>query len=200
MALCPRLAPPCAHSIQLAPRVLNDTLPLHCLADSSACCLTRSLASPPSPGLFRSAGVDLHLDDFQRISDRTPFIADLKPSGKYVMEDVHKVGGTPAVLKYLHSKGLIHGDCMTVTGEWLYDDPTRILGMRNDFPQGSLSLFSRYHSNSPHGSVQAVPHVCVCAGKTMAENLAQVPELRAGQQVILPLETPIKETGHIQIL
>lgn len=106
---------------------------------------------PPSPGLFRSAGVDLHLDDFQRISDRTPFIADLKPSGKYVMEDVHKVGGTPAVLKYLHSKGLIHGDCMTVTGEWPYDNPTRIL--RNDFPQGSLRLFSRHHLNSLHGSV-----------------------------------------------
>ena len=58
----------------------------------------------------------LNLEDFQRISDRVPFIADLKPSGKYVMEDVHKVGGTPAVLKYLHKHGYIHGDCLTVTG------------------------------------------------------------------------------------
>ena len=162
MALCPRLTPPCAHSIQLAPCLLNDTLPLQYLAVSSSRCLTRSLPSPPSPGLFRSAGVDLHLDDFQRISDRTPFIADLKPSGKYVMEDVHKVGGTPAVLKYLHSKGLIHGDCMTVTGEWLSDDSTKITGMRSDFPQGSLRLFSWYHLNSLHGSVQAVPRMCVC--------------------------------------
>ncbi|GAX72671.1 hypothetical protein CEUSTIGMA_g127.t1 [Chlamydomonas eustigma] len=102
--------------------------------------------------MAKSAGVSLKLDDFQRISDRVPFIADLKPSGKYVMEDVHKVGGTPAVLKYLHQKGYIHGDCLTVTG------------------------------------------------KTMAENLALVPELKAGQDVILPLEKPIKSTGHIQIL
>lgn len=102
--------------------------------------------------MARAAGVKLTLDDFQRISDRVPFIADLKPSGRYVMEDVHKVGGTPAVLKYLHQKGYIHGDCLTVTG------------------------------------------------KTMAENLAGVPELKAGQEVILPLEKPIKETGHIQIL
>jgi len=102
--------------------------------------------------MARSVGLKLTLDDFQRISDRVPFIADLKPSGRYVMEDVHKVGGTPAVLKYLHAKGFIHGDCMTVTG------------------------------------------------KTMAENLAGVPELRAGQDVVLPIETPIKQTGHIQIL
>ena len=65
----------------------------------------------------RACGLKLTLDDFQRISDKTPFIADLKPSGRYVMEDLHKVGGTPAVLKYLHQKGYIHGDCMTVTGE-----------------------------------------------------------------------------------
>jgi dihydroxy-acid dehydratase len=97
-------------------------------------------------------GVTLSLEDFQRVSDRTPFIADLKPSGKYVMEDVHKVGGTPGVLKYLLSKGLVDGTPMTVTG------------------------------------------------KTMAENLAGVPELRAGQDVILPLERPIKPEGHIQIL
>ena len=67
----------------------------------------------------RAAGVKLNLEDFQRISDKVPFIADLKPSGKFVMEDVHKVGGTPAVLKYLHQKGYIHGDCLTVTGELL---------------------------------------------------------------------------------
>ncbi|KXZ45218.1 hypothetical protein GPECTOR_57g508 [Gonium pectorale] len=99
-----------------------------------------------------SVGVDVTLDDFQRISDRVPFICDLKPSGRYVMEDIHKVGGTPAVLKYLDSKGYIHRDCMTVTG------------------------------------------------KTMGANLAEVPELRAGQDVVLPVEKPIKKTGHIQIL
>ncbi|KAG2436942.1 hypothetical protein HXX76_006460 [Chlamydomonas incerta] len=102
--------------------------------------------------MARSCGVPLTLDDFQRVSDRVPFICDLKPSGRYVMEDIHKVGGTPAVLKYLDSKGYINRDCMTVTG------------------------------------------------KTMGGNLAEVPELRAGQDVVLPVEKPIKKTGHIQIL
>jgi dihydroxy-acid dehydratase len=102
--------------------------------------------------MARSCGLDLTLDDFQRVSDRVPFIADLKPSGKYVMEDVHKIGGTPAVLKYLLERNLIDGSCLTVTG------------------------------------------------KTLAENLAACPGLKEGQQVILPLETPIKSSGHLQIL
>lgn len=102
--------------------------------------------------IARSAGLNLTLDDFQSVSDRVPFIADLKPSGKYVMEDVHKVGGTPAVLKYLLEKGLIDGSCMTVTG------------------------------------------------KTLAENLEGCPGLSDKQEVILPVETPIKATGHLQTL
>ncbi|KAK9806154.1 hypothetical protein WJX72_003442 [[Myrmecia] bisecta] len=102
--------------------------------------------------MARAVNVDLTLDDFQTISDRTPFVADLKPSGKYVMEDLHKVGGTPAVLKYLLEKGFIHGDCLTVTG------------------------------------------------KTLAENLAECNGLTAGQQVIVPLEQPIKASGHLQII
>jgi dihydroxy-acid dehydratase len=102
--------------------------------------------------MARAVDVPLSIDDFQTISDKVPFIADLKPSGKYVMEDLHNVGGTPAVMKYLLEKGLLHGDCMTVTG------------------------------------------------KTIAENLAELPGLTEGQDVILPLESPIKESGHIQIL
>jgi len=99
-----------------------------------------------------SVGVDLTLDDFQSVSDRVPFIADLKPSGKYVMEDLHKVGGTPAVLKYLLAHDFIDGSCLTVTG------------------------------------------------KTLGENLEMCPDLSSGQDVIVPLEAPIKETGHLQIL
>ena len=102
--------------------------------------------------IAKAANVDFTLDDFQRISDETPFLADLKPSGKYLMEDVHEVGGVPAVLKYLLEKGLLHGDCLTVTG------------------------------------------------KTLAENLAESPSLKIGQQVIMPLEKPIKLTGHLRIL
>jgi len=102
--------------------------------------------------MARAAGVSLTLDDFQAVSDRVPFIADLKPSGRYVMEDLHRVGGTPAVMKYLLERGLLNGNCLTVTGN------------------------------------------------TLAENLAEAPGLAPGQDVVLPLERPIKPTGHIQIL
>ena len=102
--------------------------------------------------MARAVDVDLSLDDFQAVSNRIPFLADLKPSGKYVMEDLHNVGGTPAVMKYLLEQGLINGDCMTVTG------------------------------------------------KTVAENLADLPGLTEGQDVFMPLDKPIKPSGHIQIL
>jgi dihydroxy-acid dehydratase len=102
--------------------------------------------------MAHSVGIDLKLSDFQEISDHIPLIADLKPSGKYLMEDVHRIGGTPAVMKYLFEKGLLHGDCLTVTG------------------------------------------------KTLGENLAEVPSLIEGQKVIVPIETPLKDSGHIQIL
>ena len=102
--------------------------------------------------MARAVDVALGINDFQAVSDRVPFLADLKPSGKYVMEDLHRVGGIPAVMKYLLEKGLLHGDCMTVTG------------------------------------------------KTIAENLKNLPPLAKNQDVFLPLESPIKSTGHIQIL
>jgi len=102
--------------------------------------------------MARAVNVPLTIDDFQRVSDRVPFIADLKPSGKYVMEDLHHVGGTPAVMKYLLEKGYLDGSCLTVTG------------------------------------------------KTVAQNLAEVNGLAEGQRVIVPIETPIKKTGHIRIM
>jgi dihydroxy-acid dehydratase len=103
--------------------------------------------------MARSVGInDLTLDDFQRISDRVPLLADLKPSGKFVMEDIQGIGGTPAVLKYLWEQGLIHGNCLTVTG------------------------------------------------KTMAENLANVPSLPKDNPIIHTIDNPIKATGHLQIL
>ena len=72
--------------------------------------------------IAKAAGVPLALDDFQRVSDRVPLLADLKPSGKYVQEDLHAVGGTPAVMKYLLERGFLHGDCMTVTGKTLAEN------------------------------------------------------------------------------
>jgi dihydroxy-acid dehydratase len=102
--------------------------------------------------MARAVDVELTIDDFQATSDRIPFLADLKPSGRYVMEDLHAVGGTPAVLKLLLEHDAIDGECVTVTG------------------------------------------------RTLAENLADVPGLSDGQQVVQPWDAPIKETGHIQIL
>jgi dihydroxy-acid dehydratase len=67
--------------------------------------------------MARAVDVPLTIDDFQRVSDRVPFLADLKPSGKYVQEDLHRVGGTPGVMKYLLAEGLLNGDCLTVTGK-----------------------------------------------------------------------------------
>ncbi len=96
--------------------------------------------------------IELTLEDFQKISDKVPVLADLKPSGKYLMEDLHAVGGVPAVMKYLLANNLLHGDCLTVTG------------------------------------------------KTVAENLAEVPSLTAGQEVFFSLDSPVKETGHLQVL
>jgi dihydroxy-acid dehydratase len=102
--------------------------------------------------MARAARVPLSIDDFQEISDRVPLLADLKPSGRYVMEDLHRVGGTPAVLKRLLEQGVLHGDCMTVTG------------------------------------------------RTLAENLAELPGLAAEQDVLRDWSDPIKATGHITIL
>jgi dihydroxy-acid dehydratase len=103
--------------------------------------------------MAKSVDVALSQVDFQTISDRVPVLADFKPSGKYLMQDLHQYGGVPAVMKYLLAKGFLHGDCLTVTG------------------------------------------------KTIAENLASVPDLDFEQQkIILPIEKPLKATGHLQIL
>jgi len=102
--------------------------------------------------MANAVGISLTLDDFQRISDRTPFLADLKPSGRYLMEDLHQIGGIPGVMKYLLTEGLLQGDCLTVTG------------------------------------------------KTLTENLAEVDDLKDGQDIIRPVDQPLKKNGHIQIL
>jgi dihydroxy-acid dehydratase len=102
--------------------------------------------------MARAVEVELGIDDFQKVSDRVPFLGDLKPSGQFVMEDLHDVGGTPGLLKMLLERGALNGDCLTVSG------------------------------------------------KTLAENVADVPGLAEGQQVIRSWEEPIKESGHIQIL
>ncbi|MBK9327794.1 MAG: dihydroxy-acid dehydratase [Sphingobacteriales bacterium] len=102
--------------------------------------------------MAKTIGVKVTLDDFVRLGNTTPMLADFRPSGKYVMEDLHKIGGVPAVMKYLLREGLLHGDCLTVTG------------------------------------------------KTVAENLAELPDLTEGQDLLHPVSNPIKPTSHIRIL
>ena len=79
--------------------------------------------------IAHAADIEFTLEDFQRVSDRTPLIADLKPSGKYLMEDVHGVGGTPAIMKYLLDNGYLHGDCLTVTGKTLAENLADVKAM-----------------------------------------------------------------------
>ncbi|TXD53413.1 MULTISPECIES: dihydroxy-acid dehydratase [unclassified Polaribacter] len=79
--------------------------------------------------IAHAADIEFTLEDFQRVSDRTPLIADLKPSGKYLMEDVHGVGGTPAIMKYLLQEGYLHGDCLTVTGKTLAENLENVEAM-----------------------------------------------------------------------
>lgn len=103
--------------------------------------------------MAKSVDVVITQNDFQRISDKTPVLADFKPSGKFLMQELHTHGGVPAVMKYLLEVGMLHGDCMTVTG------------------------------------------------KTVAENLQDVTPINfETQKIIYPLETPLKATGHLQIL
>lgn len=102
--------------------------------------------------IAHAVDVDLHIDDFQRLTDKTPLLADFKPSGQFVMEDLQNVGGIPAVMKYLLSEGMLHGNCLTVTG------------------------------------------------KTIEENLAEVPSLSEGQKIVTTVAAPLKKTGHLQIL
>ncbi len=79
--------------------------------------------------MARAVGVKLDLEDFQAVSDRTPYLGDLKPSGSYVMEDLHQVGGTPAVMRYLFENGLLRGDCLTVTGKTVAQNLATVAGL-----------------------------------------------------------------------
>jgi dihydroxy-acid dehydratase len=80
--------------------------------------------------MARSVDVELTIDDFQKVSDRVPYLADLKPSGQYVQEDLHAIGGTPAVMKYLLEKGFLDGDCMTITGKTIAENLAPLPGLK----------------------------------------------------------------------
>jgi dihydroxy-acid dehydratase len=89
--------------------------------------------------IAKTARIPLALDDFQKISDRVPLLADFKPSGRYAQEDLHNIGGTPALMKYLLARGFLHGDCMTVTGGTLEQNlPPRSPQARRSFTRSKL--------------------------------------------------------------
>ncbi len=100
--------------------------------------------------MARSVDVELTIDDFQTVSDRVPFLADLKPSGKYVQEDLHNVGGTPAVMKYLLESGLMHGDCLTVTGQTLAENLAPLPGLHD----GQTIVHPLEEAIKPTGHIQ----------------------------------------------
>jgi dihydroxy-acid dehydratase len=115
--------------------------------------------------IAKAAGVPLTLEDFQRVSDRVPLLADLKPSGRYVQEDLHAVGGTPAVMRYLLERSLLHGECMTVTGRTLAENLDGLPGLGAGqeiihtiddpiLPRGHIRIL---HGNlAPHGAVAKI--------------------------------------------
>lgn len=102
--------------------------------------------------IAHAANIEFTLDDFQRVSDRTPLIADLKPSGEYLMEDVHSIGGTPAVMKYLLDKGFLHGDCLTVTGKTLAENLANVKPIT--FEEDQQVIHPTNHPLKPSGNIQ----------------------------------------------
>ncbi|MDX1829365.1 MAG: dihydroxy-acid dehydratase [Lutibacter sp.] len=102
--------------------------------------------------IAHAANIEFTLDDFQRVSDRTPLIADLKPSGEYLMEDVHSIGGTPAVMKYLLDKGFLHGDCLTVTGKTLAENLENVKPLT--FEEDQQVIHPTTNPLKPSGNIQ----------------------------------------------
>ncbi|MEC8248079.1 MAG: dihydroxy-acid dehydratase, partial [Bacteroidota bacterium] len=118
--------------------------------------------------IARAADIDFTLKDFQNISDNTPFLADLKPSGKYLMEDVHRVGGIPAVLRYLLEQGLLHGECMTVTGKTLAENLKNIKGLKpgqNVIKSIDKPIKATGHLRMLYGNLAAEGSVAKITGK-----------------------------------
>ena len=100
--------------------------------------------------IAHAAGLDLTIDDFQKISDTTPFLADLKPSGKYLMKDLHAIGGIPAVLKFMLENDMLHGDSMTITGKTLAENLADVDGLK----EGQDLIRPLYNPIKPTGHIR----------------------------------------------
>ena len=118
--------------------------------------------------IAKASKIKFDLNDFQRISDSTPYIGDLKPSGKYLMEDVHEIGGTPVILKYLLSKGLLNGNCLTVTGKTIAENLANVKDL--DFTQQVIKKVENPIKESGHirilyGNIASKGSVAKITGK-----------------------------------
>ena len=168
--------------------------------------------------IARAAQISFTLQDFQRISDNTPFLADLKPSGKYLMEDVHRVGGIPAVMKYLLSKGLLHGDCLTVTGKTIAENLAEVEGLKKgqdvimsiETPiKASGHLRMLYGNLAPGGSVAKITGkeglnykgtAKVFEGEYAANNGIRDGRVNKGDVVVIRYEGPKGGPGMPEML
>ena len=168
--------------------------------------------------IARAAQISFTLQDFQRISDNTPFLADLKPSGKYLMEDVHRVGGIPAVMKYLLSKGLLHGDCLTVTGKTIAENLSKVEGLKKgqdvimptETPiKASGHLRMLYGNLAPGGSVAKITGkeglnykgtAKVFEGEYAANNGIRDGKVNKGDVVVIRYEGPKGGPGMPEML
>jgi dihydroxy-acid dehydratase len=168
--------------------------------------------------IARAAQISFTLQDFQRISDNTPFLADLKPSGKYLMEDVHRVGGIPAVMKYLLSKGLLHGDCLTVTGKTIAENLAEVEGLKKgqdvimsiETPiKASGHLRMLYGNLAPGGSVAKITGkeglnykgtAKVFEGEYAANNGIRDGKVNKGDVVVIRYEGPKGGPGMPEML
>lgn len=168
--------------------------------------------------IARSVGVELSIDDFQRVSDRVPFLADLKPSGRFVMEDLHGVGGTPAVIKYLLEEGYINGDCLTVTGKTLGENVANVEGLKKGqevvhdlgHPIKKTGHIRILRGNvAPEGAVAKItgkegllfkgPALCYEREEAMLQGLEQG-EIKGGEVIVIRYEGPKGGPGMPEML
>ena len=153
--------------------------------------------------IARAAKIDFTLDDFQRISDKTPFIADLKPSGKYLMEDLHEIGGIPIVLKYLLDSGFLHGECLTVTGKSLKENLNNVDVLK--FDQDVIRSIEKPikptgHIRILYGNLAEEGSVAKITGKEDANNGIKNGQVERGDVVVIRYVGPKGGPGMPEML
>nr|VFK77855.1 MAG: dihydroxy-acid dehydratase [Candidatus Kentron sp. SD] len=153
--------------------------------------------------MARAVEVDLAIDDFQSVSDRVPFLADLKPSGRYVMEDLHKVGGVPAVMKYLLENGLMNGDCVTVTGHTVAENLSNVPSLEKGqdvFHSLGSPLNPRGHIRILRGNLAPGGAVAKITGKEGSRFSGPAKVFDSEEEMLAALERKEIEAGQVIII